>query len=118
MLRDSVVRNEAGTRTASLIQLVVATFVTCPTESTALLGEVFEPTRIAAHGWEDVPALCREIKKLAQVEPKFAAQVFSRLMLADALGHTQRGDRPGRSWIRALLEILDDALLHMAPSSS
>ena len=78
LLRDSFARDESGTRAASLIPLVVATFATDPTESTALLGDVFDPTRLTAHGWEDVPALCREIKTLAQTAPEFAAQVYSK----------------------------------------
>lgn len=78
LLRHSFACDEAGTRAASLIPLVVATFATAPTESTALLGDVFDPTRLAGHGWEDVPALCREIKKLAEAAPKFAAQVYCK----------------------------------------
>jgi hypothetical protein len=78
LLRDSFERDDAGTRAASVIPFVVATFATDPTESAALLDDVFDPTRLAAHGWEDVPALCREIKKLAQAAPEFAAQVYSK----------------------------------------
>ncbi|WP_168167417.1 ATP-binding protein [Duganella sp. HH105] len=78
LLRDSFTRDEASTRAASAIPLVVATLATAPTESTALLGDIFDPTRLAAHGWEDVPALCREIKKLAQAAPEFAAHVYSK----------------------------------------
>lgn len=78
LLRDAFTRDEVGTHAASLIPLVVATFATAPTESRALLCEVFDPTRLAVHSWEEVPALCREIKKLAQVTPEFAAQVYSK----------------------------------------
>ena len=78
LLRDTFARDDAGTRAASLIPLVVATLATAPAESTALLGSVFDSTRLAAHGWEDVPALCREIKNLAQAAPEFAAQVYSK----------------------------------------
>lgn len=77
LLRDAFTRDEVGTRAASLIPLVVATFATAPAESRALLGEVFDPSRLAAHGWEDVPSLCREIKKLVQADPEFSAQVYS-----------------------------------------
>ncbi|WP_051780688.1 ATP-binding protein [Janthinobacterium agaricidamnosum] len=77
LLRDSITREVVGGRAASLIPLVVATFSTDPTESTTLLDKVFDPTRAATHRWEDVPALCREIKKLAQVAPGFVAQVYS-----------------------------------------
>jgi len=78
LLGDCFAREEAGALAASLIPLVVATLQTAPTESTALLSRIFDPSRLAAHGWEDVPSLCREINKLAQVAPKFAVQVYSR----------------------------------------
>ena len=78
LLRDCFKRDEAGTRAASLIPLVVATFETNPTDSVAILGEAFEPKRISAHGWEDVPALCREIKRVAPAAPKFAVEVYSK----------------------------------------
>jgi hypothetical protein len=76
LLRDSLAREEAGDRAASLIPLVVATLATAPTESTTLLSGIFDPTRLATHSWEDVPALCREIEKLAQASPEFAAEVY------------------------------------------
>ncbi|WP_157646377.1 zeta toxin family protein [Burkholderia ubonensis] len=63
---------------ALVIPNVVATYATAPSESRALLERIFEPQRADAHNWEDVPALCREISKLADTDPDFAATVYSR----------------------------------------
>jgi hypothetical protein len=63
---------------ALVIPMVVATYATAPSESRALLERIFEPERADAHNWEDVPALCREISKLADADPDFAAIVYSR----------------------------------------
>ncbi len=63
---------------ALVIPNVVATYATAPSESRALLERIFEPDRADAHNWEDVPALCREISKLADTDPDFAATVYSR----------------------------------------
>ncbi len=63
---------------ALVIPNVVATYATAPSESRALLERIFEPERADAHNWEDVPALCREISKLADADPDFAATVYSR----------------------------------------
>ena len=40
--------------------------------------QIFKPERADSHNWEDVPALCREISKLANADPDFAATVYSR----------------------------------------
>lgn len=63
---------------ALVIPNVVATYATAPSESRALLERIFEPERADAHNWEDVPALCREISKLADADPDFAATVYFR----------------------------------------
>lgn len=63
---------------ALVIPNVVATYVTAPSESRGLLERIFEPERADAHNWEDVPALCREISKLADADPDFAATVYSK----------------------------------------
>lgn len=63
---------------ALAIPNVVATYATAPPESRALLEQIFEPARADAHNWADVPALCREISKLADADPDFAATVYSR----------------------------------------
>jgi len=62
---------------ALVIPNVVATYATAPPESRALLERIFEPVRADAHNWTDVPALCREISKLADADPDFAATVYS-----------------------------------------
>ena len=63
---------------AFVIANVVATYTTAPAESRALLERIFEPQRAEAHNWKDVPALCREIAKLADADPEFAATVYVR----------------------------------------
>ena len=63
---------------ALVIPNVVATYATSSSESRTLLERIFEPERADAHNWEDVPALCREISKLADTDPDFAATVYSR----------------------------------------
>ncbi len=63
---------------AQVIPAVVATYATAPSESRGLLERIFEPQRADAHNWEDVPALCREISKLTDADPDFAATVYSR----------------------------------------
>lgn len=84
LLRDAFEREEFGGRAASLIPFVVATFETDPLGSRALLNVIFDAPRLAAHGWEDVPALCREIKKLAEAAPDFAAQVYTKTYAGSA----------------------------------
>lgn len=69
---------DAGIDAALVIPNVVATYATAPRESRALLERIFEPERADAHNWEDVPALCREISKLVDADPDFAATVYSR----------------------------------------
>ncbi|TCG01025.1 hypothetical protein BZM26_09715 [Paraburkholderia strydomiana] len=71
-------RPESRIDAALVIANVVATYATAPSESRALLERIFEPERADAHNWEDVPALCREIPKLADADPDFAATVYSR----------------------------------------
>ncbi len=63
---------------ALVIPHVVATYTTAPSESRALLERIFEPVRADAHNWEDVPALCRDISKLTDADPDFAATVYSK----------------------------------------
>jgi hypothetical protein len=63
---------------ALVIPNVVATYATAPSEARELLERIFEPRRADAHNWEDVPALCREISKLTDADPDFAATVYSR----------------------------------------
>lgn len=63
---------------ALVIPNVVATYATAPSESRALLERIFESERADTHNWEDVPALCREISKLADADPDFAATVYSK----------------------------------------
>jgi hypothetical protein len=77
LLCDAFDHEQPGRRAASLIPSVVATFATDPVASKVLLEAVFEPRRFATHGWEDVPALCREIDKVATIAPHFAAQIYA-----------------------------------------
>ncbi len=76
LLSDAFDHEEPHTQVALLIPFVVATFATDPVASRTLLDVVFEPRRFETHGWEDVPALCREIEKLASAAPDFAARVY------------------------------------------
>ena len=69
-------REKAPTGAASLIPFVVATYDTDAAASRSLLGTIFEPTRLAAHSWEDVPALCREIGRLTATAPDFVARIY------------------------------------------
>ena len=67
---------ESRINVAGVIPLVAATYATAPEESRALLKRIFEPERADGHNWEDVPALCREIAKFADVDPDFAATIY------------------------------------------
>ena len=78
LLRDAFDHQGPGARTALLIPFVVATFATDPVASRTLLEVIFNPPRFAAHNWEEVPALCREVEKLAQVSPDFVAQIYAK----------------------------------------
>jgi hypothetical protein len=69
---------EARIEVAAIIPNVVATFTTAPTESRALLEQIFVPERAETHNWEDVPALCREISKLVDADADFAASVYAK----------------------------------------
>ena len=94
LLRDAFDHQEPGARTASLIPFVVATFATDPVASRALLEMIFDPPRFAAHNWEDVPALCREIGKLAEATPDFVARIYAETYAgsADSNVVTRMGD--------------------------
>lgn len=63
---------------ALVISNVVATYETAAAESRTLLDRIFEPERAATHNWEDVPALCREISTLADVDSDFAVTVYAK----------------------------------------
>lgn len=86
---------------AQVIPNVVATYATAPAESRSLLERIFDPKRAEAHNWEDVPALCREISKLANADPEFAATVY-----ANTYAGTVKDDKTttmgGRSQILSL----------------
>ncbi|TDY85008.1 UNVERIFIED_ORG: hypothetical protein DFO49_5058 [Herbaspirillum seropedicae] len=68
----------SGISIASVIPFVTATYATEPTQSRFLLERIFESARADEHNWEDVPAICREISKFAEIDPDFAAAVYSK----------------------------------------
>lgn len=78
LLRFVLDHPESRIDAAIVIPNVIASYATAPSESRSLLEKVFEPARADAHNWEDVPSLCREISKLADADPDFAAAVYSR----------------------------------------
>lgn len=78
LLRDAFDHEEPHARAVWLIPYVVTTFATDPVASRALLDAVFDPRRFTTHSWEDVPALCREIGKLAPTAPDFVARVYAK----------------------------------------
>jgi hypothetical protein len=63
-------------RVSSMIDLVADTFDTDPDESRELLVRIFDPERLQAHGWEEVPTLCRKIKAVAAADPAFAVTIY------------------------------------------
>lgn len=83
LLRDAFDREGRQAQAASLIPFVVTTFASDPVASRVLLDTVFDLRRFTAHGWEDVPALCREIGKLALTDPGFAAHVYTETYARD-----------------------------------
>lgn len=70
--------DQPGSLAISGIELVAQTYDTDPPRSRTLLGAIFEPTRLAAHGWEEVPALCRRIAEVARVDPEFTEEIYRR----------------------------------------
>jgi hypothetical protein len=76
LLRLALEQPDSKIEASTVIAQVVSTYRTCPAESRALLAQVFLPSRAAAHNWHDVPALCREISKLVEADPDFAAEVY------------------------------------------
>lgn len=92
---------EARIEAATVIPNVVATLTTAPAESRAILEQIFTPERAETHNWEDVPALCREISKLVDADPEFAASVYAKTYAGSV-----KGDVPtnmgGRSQILSL----------------
>ena len=60
----------------SAIDLVAATFVTDQIKTHELLLKLFEPSRLQTHGWEEVPALCRQIKNIAPIDPDLAMIIY------------------------------------------
>ena len=61
---------------SSAIDLVADTFDTDPALSRTLLARVFEPERLAAYGFEEVPALARKIELIAAVDPTFTVEIY------------------------------------------
>lgn len=85
---------------ASAIDLIADTFATNSAESQRLLTQIFEPERLASHGWEEVPALCRKIKSIAAVDADFAALIYRETYSFDV---TERHEtRMGDSQILSL----------------
>ncbi|WP_438765349.1 hypothetical protein [Kushneria sp. TE3] len=58
------------------IHLVSETFESDPDASRKLLEKIFSPERLALHAAEEVPALCREIEKIAPHDPAFAERIY------------------------------------------
>ena len=76
LLRLTLEQPDSRIEASTVISRVVSTYMTNPAESRALLAKVFMPARAAAHNWDDVPALCREIATLVEADPDFAADVY------------------------------------------
>ncbi|RKE94301.1 hypothetical protein C8N30_3424 [Sulfitobacter guttiformis] len=76
LLRHALTLDVPHNLATSAIDLVAATFITDPVESHRLLLRLFEPQRLQAHGWEEVPALCRKIEKIAPADPDLAIVVY------------------------------------------
>jgi hypothetical protein len=78
LLAHAFDRSQPGTMVSPAIDLVADTFSTDPAKSRLLLERVFDDGRLPAHGWEEVPALCRKIDKIAAADPAFAADIYRR----------------------------------------
>ena len=78
LLDHSFTLSEPNNLVVSAIDLVATTFETDPSTSRSLFLKVFEPVRLDFHGWEEVPAVCRKIEKIAPIDPEFAATVYER----------------------------------------
>lgn len=76
LLRHSFTLDEPNNLVASAIDQVATTFETDPKASRQLLLEVFEPDRLHSHGWEEVPALCREIEQIAPNDPELTTRIY------------------------------------------
>ncbi|MEP1521287.1 hypothetical protein [Ascidiaceihabitans sp.] len=76
LLRHALTLDVPHNLVTSAIDLVAATFITDQVESHRLLLRLFEPQRLQAHGWEEVPALCRKIESIAPADPDLAIVVY------------------------------------------
>ncbi|MBK4216161.1 ATP-binding protein [Paracoccus caeni] len=78
LLHHSFALSEPNNLVISAIDLVATTFETDPSTARSLLLKVFEPARFDSHGWEEVPAVCRKIEKIAPIDPEFATTIYER----------------------------------------
>lgn len=82
------------------IDFVSETFSSDPECSRLLLARVFEEQRLQTYGSEEVPAICRNIKAIADNDPEFAAEIYRltyRFTISD-----ERQTRMGHSRILSL----------------
>jgi len=83
------------------LQCVCRTFESDPSASATLLRQCLEPRRLRAHGFEDMPCLAREVKRLIPLDPQLVEDIYRA-----AFGYEEKSEAPtvlSRSSILALV---------------
>jgi hypothetical protein len=88
LLQFALSTNAPGRLAVMTIPFVVDTYATDPAASRPLLLSIFNEDRLAAHAWEEVPAVCRKIGLVIAQDPDLAAIIYAK-----TYGHAVTGDQ-------------------------
>ncbi len=89
LLRYALSSEKLQSMAPTAIHLVAVTFVTDPEESCKLLEQLFEIQRLQKDGWENIPALCRQIENIAVVKPDFAIAIYKETFGFEVIDKTK-----------------------------
>jgi hypothetical protein len=71
------------------LQCVCRTFESDPTASALLIRRCLEPAHLTKFGFEEIPALAREVKRLIRFDPKLVADVYCA-----TFAHQEQSEEP------------------------
>ncbi len=74
---------------ARAIECVAKTFESSPQESATLLRHTFEPEHLKNYGFEEMPWLCRQARRLLPLDPQFIEDLYIA-----AFGFREKSDAP------------------------
>ena len=74
---------DPGITVTAAIGFVADTYGTDREQSRRLLSRVFDENRLAEFAWQEVPAVCRKIAVIVDVDPAFGAEIYQRTYAFD-----------------------------------